>query len=71
MVIAKAALKAGDVVISAVADIDSEHLSSSITELTSLQGNSPQGFKDYKQLLNLTDLDGVMIGTPLYWHAPI
>ena len=69
MVIAKAALKAGDVVISAVADIDSEHLSSSITELISLQGNSPQGFKDYKQLLNLTDLDGVMIGTPPHWHA--
>lgn len=69
MVIAKAALKTGDVVISAVADIDSEHLSNSIAELTSLQGSSPHGFKDYQQLLNLTELDAVMIGTPPHWHA--
>lgn len=64
MVIAKAALQAGNVIISAVADVDTEHLSNSIAELTSLQGSTPRGFKDYKELLDVSDLDGVMIGTP-------
>jgi predicted dehydrogenase len=69
MVIAKAALQAGNVIISAVADVDTEHLSNSIAELTSLQGSTPRGFKDYKELLDVSDLDGVMIGTPPHWHA--
>lgn len=69
MVVAKAALLAGGVDISAVADVDSDHLKNSIDELTSLIGTAPKGFKDYRDLLNLKDLDAVIIGTPPHWHA--
>jgi predicted dehydrogenase len=32
-------------------------------------GTSPRQFKDYRKLLELTDLDAVVIGTPDHWHA--
>lgn len=69
MVIAKAALQAGGVEIAAVADVDSIHLSESINELKSLQGSYPKGFKDYRELLESSTLDAVIIGTPPHWHA--
>src|SRR5690554_860103 len=69
MVVAKAALEAGGVEISAVADVDSDHLSNSISELKTLMGTEPKGFKDYRDLLNMNDLDAVIIGTPPHWHA--
>lgn len=69
MVVAKAALKAGDVEISAVCDVDTEHLKNSAEELESLQGSKPAGFKDYNELLQMKDLDAVIIGTPPQWHA--
>jgi len=69
MVDAKAALQAGGVEITAVADVDSEHLSQSINELKSLQGSLPKGFKDYRELLDSSTLDAVIIGTPPHWHA--
>ena len=69
MVVAKAALQAGGVEITAVADVDSDHLKNSINELTTLQGTTPKGFKDYRELLNTKDLEAVIIGTPPHWHA--
>ncbi len=69
MVVAKSALKAGDVEISAVCDVDTEHLRNSVSELESLQGNKPVEFKDYNELLEVKDLDAVIIGTPPQWHA--
>ncbi len=69
MVIAKAALEAGDVEVIAVADVDSVHLSNSIRELTSLQGSTPRGFNDYRELLEMNNLEAVLIGTPTHWHT--
>lgn len=69
MVIAKAALEAGGVEVIAVADVDSEHLSNSLNELTSLQGSRPQGFSDYRELLKISALQAILIGTPTHWHA--
>src|SRR5690606_28490912 len=61
MVIAKAALEAGGVEVIAVADVDSTHLTNSMNELASLQGSRPQGFKDYRELLEISELDAVLI----------
>lgn len=69
MVVAKAALKAGGVEISAVCDVDTEHLKNSAAELVSLQGSKPVQFKDYNELLEVNDLDAIIIGTPPQWHA--
>lgn len=69
MVIAKAALQTGDVEVVAVADVDTQHLADSISELETLQGSRPTGYKDYRELLDKASLDAVMIGTPPHWHA--
>jgi predicted dehydrogenase len=69
MVVAKAALKVGGVELVAVCDVDSEHLKNSAAELESLQGSRPQEFKDYRELLEMKDLEAVIIGTPPQWHA--
>jgi predicted dehydrogenase len=69
MVITKAALKVGGVEVIAICDVDSEHLVSSADEVAKLQGNRPQTFKYYQDLLNLKGLEAVFIGTPPHWHA--
>ncbi|MFA7491111.1 MAG: Gfo/Idh/MocA family oxidoreductase [Mariniphaga sp.] len=69
MVITKAALKVGGVEVIAICDVDTLHLSSSATEIETLQGSKPQVFKDYRDLLEVKGLEAVMIGTPPHWHA--
>ncbi len=32
-------------------------------------GNNPKQFKDYRKLLEMSDLDAVVISTPDHWHA--
>ena len=69
MVIAKAALEAGGVEVIAVADVDSTHLTNSLNELASLQGSRPRGFSDYRELLEISSLEAVLIGSVTHWHA--
>ena len=69
MVDAKAALKVGGVEVTAVCDVDSEHLDQSVAELDKLQGKKPQTFKLYTEMLEKADLDVVVIATPPHWHA--
>jgi len=69
MVDAKAALKAGNVQIAAICDVDSAHLKTSADELEKLQGTRPQTFKYYHDLLNVKELDAIIIGTMPHWHA--
>jgi predicted dehydrogenase len=70
MVDAKAALKAGGVEIAAVCDVDSDHLQKAADDLEQQQGNRPQTFKSYEQLLDMKPaLDVVVIATPPQWHA--
>ncbi|MGE5610389.1 MAG: Gfo/Idh/MocA family protein [Bacillota bacterium] len=69
MVDAQAALKVGGVEIVAICDVDSEHLKASADKLEKLQGNRPQTFKQYTELLNVPGLQAVIIATPPHWHA--
>ncbi len=69
MVITEAALRTGDVEVTAVCDVDTEHLKSSADKLQQLQGKRPQEFKDYQDLLDVKGLDAVFIGSVPQWHA--
>ena len=69
MVDAKAALKVGGVKVTAICDVDSDHLTKSADELQRQQGQRPQTFQRYEDLLDKTQLDVVVIGTPPHWHA--
>ena len=71
MVDTEAALKAGGVEITAICDVDSEHLAANADKLEKLQGKRPKQFKRYQDLLAEQDLDAVIIGTPPQWHALI
>lgn len=69
MVDAKAALKAGDVEVVALCDVDSEHLAKSADEIEKLQGRRPQTFKLYEDLVKQSGMEAVIIATPPHWHA--
>jgi predicted dehydrogenase len=49
--------------------VDSEHLNQTADELAKLQGERPQTFKLYEDLLKSPGLQAVIIATPPHWHA--
>lgn len=69
MVDMKAAYDVGNVECAAIADVDSEHLSTSAAECEKAQGSAPRQFKDYRELIAMPGLDALIIGTPPHWHA--
>ncbi|MCY7330732.1 MAG: gfo/Idh/MocA family oxidoreductase, partial [Saprospiraceae bacterium] len=48
----------------ALADVDQSVLDERATDVEALRGKRPKLFKDYRQLLEMKDLDAVIIGTP-------
>jgi len=69
MVDLKAAFEVGGVECIALCDVDSKHLGKSADDVNELQGSKPQTFKDYRQLLEMPELQAVFIATPPQWHA--
>lgn len=58
-----------DVEVIAVCDVDSNHLAHAVAEIEKKSGKRPKAFKDYRQLLEMKELNAVSIGTPDHWHA--
>jgi predicted dehydrogenase len=69
MVDVKAALQVGGVEVTAICDVDSDHLKTSADELEKLQGLRPKTYKYYHDLLDHKGLEAVFIGTQPHWHA--
>ena len=63
----RAAQAAPNVEIAAVCDVYPENLE----KAAQLTGGKAQTFTDYKELLDSKQIDGVIIGTPDHWHAPM
>jgi len=69
MVDVEAAFKVGGVEVTALCDVDSDHLQKSAEKIEKRQGLKPKTFKDYRELLALPGLQAVIIATPPQWHA--
>ncbi len=69
MVDVEAAFKAGGGEITAICDVDSEHLRSSAERIEKLQGARPRTFKMYSDMLEKPRFEALIIATPPHWHA--
>ena len=64
-------LKAPDVEIVALCDVDQSVLEKRASELTQMTGRKPTLYKDFRALLDEPDLQAVIIATPVHWHPLI
>ena len=55
----------------AFADVDANVLAANIAKTEKGQGKKPDGYKDYRKILERDDIDAVMIATPDHWHTKI
>jgi len=69
MVDMNAAFKVGGVECIALCDVDSQHLKESADEVEEKQGTRPKTFKDFREFLEVRELEAVIIATPPQWHA--
>ncbi len=62
-------LRQDDVRIGAICDVDRSHLDRAIALVEKEKGYKPQGFADFRRLLEQKEIDAVAIVTPDHWHA--
>ena len=71
----KLALRREDVEIPVICDIDEQMIGMALSVYDAAERPQPKiyknGKKDYQNLLQKEDLDGVIIATPWHWHAPM
>lgn len=55
----------------AMADVDENVLGENLEKAKDKQGKKPDGYSDYRKVLERDDIDAVMIATPDHWHTKI
>ena len=55
----------------ALADVDAGVLATNVANVAKGQGRAPEGYADYRKILDRKDVDAVMIATPDHWHTKI
>lgn len=55
----------------ALADVDAGVLEENRSRVEKAQGRKPDGYNDYRKVLERDDIDAVMIATPDHWHTKI
>ncbi|MDP6444112.1 MAG: Gfo/Idh/MocA family oxidoreductase [Pirellulaceae bacterium] len=67
--LAKLAKEGQPIELAGVCDVFTEHVDRAADYIKQENGNDPQRFVDYREMLEKGDLDAVSIGTPDHWHA--
>jgi predicted dehydrogenase len=62
-------MRAPEVQMIALCDVDDAHLSKTADKVEKNSGTRPKTTKDYREVLDLKEVDAVIIGTPDHWHA--
>ena len=52
-----------------VCDVDDKKIADKIELVQEKRGNTPDGVKDFRRVIERDDLDAVLIATPDHWHA--
>lgn len=55
--------------VTAVCDVDQNHLQQAAAQVKETQGEAPAEFTDFRRMLERADIDVVIIATPDHWHA--
>ncbi len=55
----------------AMADVDANVLGTTLEKAEKRQSKKPDGYKDYRSILDRKDINAVMIATPDHWHTKI
>lgn len=66
---ANSLLKMSDVDVVALCDVDQSVVVRRLEDYAKLRDNKPQVYSDYRELLQNTQIDAVVIGTPDHWHC--
>ena len=62
-------MQQNDVRVGAICDVDKNHLDRAIALVEHDKGYKPQGFGDFRRLLESKEIDAVTVVTPDHWHA--